>query len=69
MPGAVLAVHIAPGASVESGQPLVTLEAMKMEHVVTAPTAGIVIEVLVQLGWQVARGERLVVLGEGTASP
>ena len=62
MPGAVLAVHVAPGVSVESGQPLVTLEAMKMEHVVTAPTAGIVIEVLVQPGSQVARGERLIVL-------
>jgi 3-methylcrotonyl-CoA carboxylase alpha subunit len=66
MPGAVLAVHVTTGASVESGQPLVTLEAMKMEHVVTAPAAGIVTEVLVQPGGQVARGERLVVIGDSS---
>ena len=36
MPGAVLAVHVAVGATVEAGDPVVTLEAMKMEHAVVA---------------------------------
>ena len=40
MPGAVLAVHVALGRAVEAGDPLVTLEAMKMEHVVVAPGRG-----------------------------
>ena len=39
MPGAVLHVHAAPGQSVEAGDAIVTLEAMKMEHVV-ATVAG-----------------------------
>jgi acetyl-CoA/propionyl-CoA carboxylase biotin carboxyl carrier protein len=69
MPGAVLAVHVAAGVSVESGQPLVTLEAMKMEHVVTSATAGTVIEVLVQPAGQVVRGQRLVVLGPPSGAP
>jgi excisionase family DNA binding protein len=65
MPGNVLAVHVAPGTPVDSGQPLVTIEAMKMEHVVTAPTAGTVAAVLVQLGVQVNRGQALVALTAG----
>ena len=60
MPGAVLAIHVAAGAAVEPGQPLVTLEAMKMEHVVTASVAGVVDEILVRPGEQVARGQRLL---------
>ncbi len=60
MPGAVLAVHVEPGAIVEAGQALVVLEAMKMEHVVTAPVAGVVLEVLVRRGDQVERGRQLL---------
>ena len=59
MPGTVRAVHVEAGASVEAGQPIVTLEAMKMEHVVTAPGPGTVREVLVRPGDQVRRGEHL----------
>ena len=44
MPGAVLAVHVAVGDAVEAGDPIVTLEAMKMEHVVAAPGPGRVAE-------------------------
>ena len=65
MPGSVLAVHVVVGAAVDSGQPLVTLEAMKMEHVVTAPAAGVVLEVSVGPGGQVARGQSLVALNTG----
>ena len=48
MPGAVLTVHVAAGASVAAGDPIVTLEAMKMEHVVAAPIGGTVIDVHVR---------------------
>ncbi len=63
MPGAVLAVHVTAGATVAIGDPLVTLEAMKMEHIVTAARPGIVSEVRVQAGGQVRRGQILVILG------
>ena len=62
MPGAVLAVHVAAGATVEAGDPLVTLEAMKMEHVVAAPVAGTVREVAVRAADQVRRGQLLAIL-------
>ncbi len=67
MPGAVLAIHVIRGAAVEAGQPLVTIEAMKMEHVVTAVAAGVVNDVLVQRGDQVSRGQALVALVALTA--
>jgi acetyl-CoA/propionyl-CoA carboxylase biotin carboxyl carrier protein len=59
MPGAVLAVHVAVGAAVEPGDPVVTLEAMKMEHVVGAPIGGRVTELAVAAGDQVTRGQSL----------
>ena len=40
MPGAILAVHVTTGQAVEAGDPIATLEAMKMEHAVVAPIAG-----------------------------
>jgi acetyl-CoA/propionyl-CoA carboxylase biotin carboxyl carrier protein len=62
MPGAVLAVHAKPGATVEAGDPIVTLEAMKMEHVVAAPAAGRVANLLVDAGDQVSRGQQLATI-------
>jgi acetyl-CoA/propionyl-CoA carboxylase biotin carboxyl carrier protein len=62
MPGQVLAVHATVGASVEAGDPVVTLEAMKMEHVVAAPIAGRLEAVAVSVGDQVVRGESLGVV-------
>jgi excisionase family DNA binding protein len=59
MPGSVLTVHVSAGDGVEAGDPIVTLEAMKMEHVVVAPTTGQIGEVFVTTGSQVARGEPL----------
>ncbi len=50
MPGTVLAVHVRAGDDVSPGQPLVSVEAMKMEHVVTAAAAGRIRQVLVQPG-------------------
>lgn len=60
MPGVVVAAHVVVGEKVASGQPLVSVEAMKMEHVVVAPTAGMVTEVRVQPGQAVALEEVLV---------
>ena len=62
MPGTVLAVHANPGDSVEPGQPIVTLEAMKMEHVVVAPERGTIESIGVATGDQVSRGQLLAVI-------
>ncbi|MEV3983362.1 biotin carboxylase N-terminal domain-containing protein [Nonomuraea sp. NPDC049758] len=50
MPGTVLLVKVQPGDRVSEGQPLVVVEAMKMEHTVTAPCDGVVAELPVQPG-------------------
>jgi acetyl-CoA/propionyl-CoA carboxylase biotin carboxyl carrier protein len=66
MPGRVLAVHVGEGASVRQGDPLVTVEAMKMEHVVAAPVDGTVTDVFVWQGESVALGQPLAdIAGEG----
>jgi acetyl/propionyl-CoA carboxylase alpha subunit len=62
MPGAVVSVHTEAGARVTAGDLLVVLEAMKMEHRVTAPHAGTVAEVRVTGGDPVATGDVLVVM-------
>jgi len=54
MNGRIVAVHVAVGNSVMPGQPVLTLEAMKMEHVHVAPVAGRVAAIHVSLGDQVA---------------
>ncbi|MET0782370.1 MAG: biotin carboxylase N-terminal domain-containing protein [Microbacterium sp.] len=58
MPGAVVAVHVADGARVRAGERVVTIEAMKMEHPVTAPHDGIA-SVAVAIGDQVRRDQIL----------
>jgi 3-methylcrotonyl-CoA carboxylase alpha subunit len=53
MPGKVIAVDVSEGQKVEAGQRLMVLEAMKMEHALTAPFAGTVAELATQVGSQV----------------
>jgi 3-methylcrotonyl-CoA carboxylase alpha subunit len=65
MPGVVMRVMVAPGDEVKAGQPLVTLEAMKMEHVVRAPRAGRVRAIAARAGEMVNGGVPLVELEEG----
>ena len=60
MPGKIVALNVAKGAAVVKGQPLVTLEAMKMEHALAAPFDGLVAEVLAAVGDQVSEGVPLV---------
>ena len=58
MPGAVVAVGVDDGAAVAAGTVVVTVEAMKMEHALTAPVDGVV-ELLVAVGDQVKVGQPL----------
>jgi acetyl-CoA/propionyl-CoA carboxylase biotin carboxyl carrier protein len=62
MPGAVLTVHVTTGQTVAIGDPIVTLEAMKMEHAVTAAIDGRIAEIVVRPADQVARGQLLAVI-------
>jgi propionyl-CoA carboxylase alpha chain len=65
MPGTVVRVEVAVGDQVEAGQPVLVLEAMKMQHTVAAPRAGMVTEIEVGTGSQVAAGEVLAVVSTG----
>jgi propionyl-CoA carboxylase alpha chain len=60
MPGSVLRVLVAVGDTVVPGQPMLAMEAMKMEHQVVAPTGGTVAEIFVQAGQQLDHGQVLV---------
>jgi acetyl-CoA/propionyl-CoA carboxylase biotin carboxyl carrier protein len=60
MPGTVTVVEVEQGQHVEAGQRLVVLEAMKMEHVLTAPVAGVVTELPAKAGATVALDAPLV---------
>lgn len=62
IPGKVVAVHVALGDQVEEGQPVVVLEAMKMENELVAERAGKVASVGVEVGDIVASGAVLVTL-------
>jgi biotin carboxyl carrier protein len=62
MPGRVVKVLVAPGATVEAGQGVVVVEAMKMENELRAPRAGIVREVRVAEGASVEARTVLVVI-------
>ena len=62
MPGKILAIEVGEGDSVETGQLLVLMEAMKMEHQIVAAFDGAVTEVRVAVGDQVDNGELLVVI-------
>jgi 3-methylcrotonyl-CoA carboxylase alpha subunit len=53
MPGRIIAVNVAAGDAVVKGQKLLTLEAMKMEHTLTAPFDGVVAELNAEAGAQV----------------
>jgi 3-methylcrotonyl-CoA carboxylase alpha subunit len=70
LPGTVVAVHVTTGQQVARGAPLVTVEAMKMEHTLTAPYDGTVTRLAFGLTERVAAGAVLVDLSplEGAGS-
>jgi len=63
MPGTVIGVPVEDGAEVTAGQPVLVLEAMKMQHTINAPTGGVVTD-LVAVGQQVAAGDVLAVVSD-----
>ena len=64
MPGVVTRVMVAPGDTVKKGQPLMAIEAMKMEHLIRAPRDGTVRSLAAAAGAMVAGGVALVELEE-----
>ena len=62
MPGTILKVNVAAGQTVNEGDLLVILEAMKMENEIFAPKGGTVTQVLVEKGASVNTGDVLVVI-------
>jgi geranyl-CoA carboxylase alpha subunit len=66
MNGRIVAVLVRQGERVEAGQPVMTLEAMKMEHVHTAPVSGMISAIDVAEGEQVTTGK---IVAEIEASP
>ncbi|KZO58212.1 MULTISPECIES: ATP-binding protein [Dietzia] len=64
MPGAVIRVAVSVGDTVTAGQPLLWMEAMKMEHTIAAAVDGIVTELPVEVGTQVESGTVLAVVTE-----
>jgi pyruvate carboxylase subunit B len=67
MPGLVVRVHVAVGDAVAAGQPVVAIEAMKMENELRAPAAGIVRVIRAVPGLPVEKGAVLVEFGESPA--
>jgi len=65
MPGVVTKVMVVVGDEVSKGQPLVALEAMKMEHLIRAPREGRVKKVAASPGQMVQAGAALVELDAG----
>jgi 3-methylcrotonyl-CoA carboxylase alpha subunit len=64
MPGTIVEVKVAPGERVSAGQPLIVLEAMKMEHTVRSTGDGVVERIHFEAGEQVEEGIELLVISE-----
>jgi acetyl-CoA/propionyl-CoA carboxylase biotin carboxyl carrier protein len=69
MPGSVTVVKVSTGDAVVAGQGLLVVEAMKMEHLITAPHAGIVSELDVRPGSTVSMDQILAVVTPQEDSP
>ncbi len=60
IPGVILSVYVQVGAKVRSGEPLLKMEAMKMENEISATQSGTISAVLAQAGDSVLQGQELV---------
>jgi propionyl-CoA carboxylase alpha chain len=67
MPATVIAVAVEVGTEVRKGDPILLLEAMKMQHTIAAPAPGIVTALAVSVGQQVTAGAVLTVIEEKEA--
>ena len=65
MPGKVVQLFVAAGEPVRRGQPLLVIEAMKMEHTIAAPRDGKVAAVPYAIGDPVEEGAELIALPTG----
>jgi biotin carboxyl carrier protein len=63
IPGLILDIKVTVGEPVVAGQPVATIEAMKMENSLTSAISGTVKEIRVQKGAQVATGDVIMVIG------
>ncbi|RZK31635.1 MAG: biotin/lipoyl-binding protein, partial [Hymenobacter sp.] len=60
MPGLIVDIRVQPGQAVQKGDPLLVLEAMKMENILKAPADGVISSVKVDLRANVTKGQVLV---------
>jgi biotin carboxyl carrier protein len=60
MPGLIVDIRVQPGQAVQKGDPLLVLEAMKMENILKAPADGVVSSVKVDLRTNVTKGQVLI---------
>ncbi|AEA47675.1 biotin/lipoyl-containing protein [Archaeoglobus veneficus] len=67
MAGTIVRIVVEEGEKVEKGQPLLVLEAMKMESEIAAPSSGVVKKILVKEGEKVNAGTPLILLDSGEA--
>ncbi len=67
MPGSVIDVRVGVGDHVSEGDTLVVMEAMKMQHAIAAPAAGVVVELGAEVGSQVDAGTVLAVVDADAA--
>ena len=63
MPGLILRVEVTAGESITAGQPLLVMEAMKMENEIRAPEDGVVAEVLVKAQQAVEKDDIMIKIG------
>ncbi|MFO7665579.1 MAG: biotin/lipoyl-containing protein [Desulfobacterales bacterium] len=63
IPGLILDIMVKVGDRVEAGDPVVIIEAMKMENNLVADTTGTVKEIIVQKGAQVSTGDLIMIIG------
>ena len=64
MPGTIVAILKKANDQIESGEPLIVMEAMKMEHTITAPRSGTISSIFYDIGSQVQEGATLVAMEE-----
>ena len=63
MPGKIVSVEVQEGQTVAAGDPLLILEAMKMENVIKAKTAAVIKKVFVEQGQAVEKKAKLIEMG------